>query len=182
MPWARKLSTLAGKLSVFLGRSCGVVYLTAIVLSVYEVFLRYALDAPTAWTSETIMALCATAWMLSVGAVTQQHRHITVTVMEILVGERAWRRMAKLAVLLSMLAAAGLMYACWDPMLSSLQSVQRSGSAFDPPTPTYVKTMLVAACGLYLLQLAANLVSLTDQTHDRGISDIDTPDDGRGER
>lgn len=173
----RSFAATTGKLSVFIGKSCGILYLTAIALSVYEVFLRYALDAPTAWTNETVMALCATAWMLSVGAVTQQHRHITVTVMEILVGERAWRRMAKLAVLVSMLAAGGLLFACWDPMMSALRSVQTSGSAFDPPTPTYVKTMLVVACGFYLVQLLANLLSPADHEHHHGTSDVDVADD-----
>lgn len=74
-----------GKISVFLGKACGVFYIAAIALSVYEVFMRYALDAPTSWTFETIMVLVATAWLFCVGAITQQRRHITVTTMELLV-------------------------------------------------------------------------------------------------
>ena len=166
-------SNAIGRLSVFLGKSCGVFYLAAIALSAYEVFMRYVLDAPTAWTSETIMALCATAWLLCAGAVTQQHRHITVTVMEMLVGAALWRRMAKLALLLSALAVAGLLYCAWDPMIAAINSVQRSGSAFDPPTPTYLKTMLVIAGALYLLQILANLVAPSDHSHDRGTSHAD---------
>lgn len=82
-----------GKISVFLGKVCGVFYLAAVSLSLYEVFMRYVFGAPTSWTSEMIMVLVATAWMLCVGAVTQQRRHITVTTMEILVGEKLWGRM-----------------------------------------------------------------------------------------
>jgi len=159
-----------GRLNVFIGKACGILYLTAIGLSIYEIILRYWFNAPSTWTNETIMLLCASAWMLSVGAVTQQHRHITVTAMALLVGERLWRRMAKVAVLLAMAAAGGLWYACYDPMISVLTSMQTSGSAFDPPTPTYVKTLLFVACGLYFLQLLANFIAPSDQAHDHGTS------------
>ncbi len=153
-----KIVEAVGRLSVFLGKSCGVLYLTAIGLSVYEVFQRYGLDNPTSWTNETIMALVATAWMLSIGAVTQQRRHITVTTMELLLGEKLWRRMKKVAVGLSLLAAAGLLFTSWKPMTAVLHPLRTSGSAFDPPTPTYVKTLLVFACVLYIAQLLANLI------------------------
>lgn len=151
--------TGVGKLSVFLGKACGVFYLAAIALSVFEVFMRYALDAPTSWTSETIMMMVATAWLFCVGAVTQQRRHITVTTMELLVGEAVWRRMKKLAIAISIVGVGGLIIMLWGPMLKVLQSPQTTGSAFDPPSPTYVKVAFVVAAGLYLLQLLANLLT-----------------------
>ena len=149
-------SRWAGNASVFIGRCCGVFYLAAAALSLCEVFFRYALDSPTTWAAECVMALCASAWLLSAAAVARQRRHITVTAMELMVGEKTWRRMAAAAVLLNMLAVAGLLLACWEPMLAALRTAQRSGSAFNPPTPAYFKTLIVAACALYLLQLAAN--------------------------
>lgn len=106
-----------GGISAFLGQACGMFYVTAIALSVYEVFMRYALSAPTAWTSETIMMLVATAWLLCVGAVTNERRHITVAKMELLVGATLWRRMKKLAILLSMIAVTGLIIMLWGPMV-----------------------------------------------------------------
>ena len=151
-----RFSAAAGTVSVFVGRCCGVFYLAAIALSLWEVFCRYALDAPTAWAAESVMTLCASAWLLSAAAVARQRRHIVVSAMELLVGRRAWRRLEKVALLLGMLAVAGLLVACWEPMLSSLRSAQRSGSAFNPPTPTYFKTLIVGGCALYLLQLFAN--------------------------
>ncbi len=148
-----------GRVSIFLGMACGPFYLAAIALSVYEVFMRYALGAPTSWTSETIMMLVATAWLMCVGAVTQQRRHITVTTMELLVGQKLWNRLTKVAILLSMLAVLGLLITLWDPMVKVLTTMQTTGSAFDPPSPTYIKTLFVLAAGLYFLQLLANLVT-----------------------
>ena len=138
---------MVGRLSVFLGKACGVFYIAAIGLSVFEVFMRYALGAPTVWTSETIMMLVATAWLFCVGAVTQQRRHITVTTMELLVGARLWQRMQKVAIVLSMVAVAGLIWMLWGPMVKVLQSPQTTGSAFDPPSPTAFAGELATAVG-----------------------------------
>jgi TRAP-type C4-dicarboxylate transport system permease small subunit len=147
-----------GRLSTFLGQACGVIYAAAVALSVFEVVMRYAFDMPTVWTTEIIMALCATAWMLCVGAVTQQNRHITVTVLEIVIGEKNWRRLSRLAVILSIIAVGILLIACWEPMMKSIHRIERSGSAFNPPQPTYLKTLLVFSAALYVLQLIANLI------------------------
>lgn len=151
------LADYIGRLSVFLGKACGAFYAAAIALSVYEVIMRYVFGAPTSWTSETIMVLVATAWLFCVGAVTQQRRHITVTTMELLVGEVVWGRMKKFAIIVSMIAVAGVIIMLWGPMVKVLKAPQTTGSAFDPPAPTYIKTAFVAAAILYFLQLFANL-------------------------
>lgn len=150
-----------GRLSVFLGKVCGVFYFAAIALSIFEVFMRYAFNAPTSWTSETIMVLVATAWLLCVGAVTQQRRHITVTTMELMLGEKLWNRLTKVSILISMVGVAGLTIMLWGPMVKVLEHPQTTGSAFDPPSPTYIKTMFVVAAILYFLQLLANLLTPT---------------------
>ena len=152
---------LMGRCSVFLGKACGMFYLAAIGLSVHEVVMRYVFDAPTSWTSETIMALVATAWLFSVGAVTQQRRHITVTTMELVVGPEVWRRMKRFAIILSLFGVAGLIVMLWGPMTKVLASPQSTGSAFDPYVPTYIKTAFVFAAILYFLQLLANLLTPT---------------------
>ncbi len=161
-----------GQLSVFIGKACGVFYLAAIGLSVFEVFMRYALNQPTSWTSETIMVMVATAWMMCVGAVTQQQRHITVTTMELLVGDRIWRKIKKIAIEISMAGVSGMLIMLWDPMLKVLKSPQTTGSAFDPPSPTYIKTLFVVAACLYLLQLTANLLTPTNKPQQAAGKDL----------
>ncbi|MBX2879042.1 MAG: TRAP transporter small permease [Granulosicoccus sp.] len=168
-----KFAIGVSKLSVFLGKACGVFYLAAIALSVFEVFMRYALNQPTSWTSETIMMLVATAWLLCVGAVTQQQRHITVTTMELLVGRTVWAKMKKVAIAISMCGVLGLIIMLWEPMLKVMKSPQTTGSAFDPPSPTYVKTMFVVAACLYFLQLLANLIARNSSGNQESENDAD---------
>jgi len=141
-------------------------YLAAIGLSVFEVLMRYAFDAPTSWTSETIMALVATAWLFCVGAVTQQRRHITVTTMELVVGPVIWRRLKRFAIVLALFGVAGLIVMLWGPMIKVLEVPRSTGSAFDPYVPTYIKTAFVAAAILYFLQLLANLFTPSAELKD----------------
>ncbi|WP_283638953.1 TRAP transporter small permease subunit [Marinovum algicola] len=169
----QRFVTAVGKFSVFLGKACGPFYIAAIALSVWEVFTRYALDTPTVWTTEVVMALCATAWMISAAAVTQQHRHITVTVMEIVVGHKTWMRMRRVAMAVSLLAVVGLLWANWQPFLRATAHLERSGSAFNPPLPTYLKVMIVFALITYALQILANLLDRKRQTHDHGTGHMD---------
>ena len=146
-----------GKVSVFIGKSCG--YDTNTPAG-----FEYPADPlfdPTlnAIVLEIVMALCATAWLLSVGAVTQQQRHITVTVMELMVSKRIWLIMQKIAILISMVAVCGLAWSAWEPALHNFSYLERSGSAFNPPLPSYLKVLLFATCFLYFIQLLANLLS-----------------------
>jgi hypothetical protein len=42
--------------------------------------------------------------------------------------------------------------------MRAIGGIQRTGSAFNSPEPTILKTMLVIGAALYALQLTANLV------------------------
>jgi TRAP-type C4-dicarboxylate transport system permease small subunit len=155
----QKIIQCTGKFSVFIGHACGAFYFSAIVLAVAEVVMRYIFESPTTWNLEIIMALCGSAWLLSIGAVTQQQRHITVTVLELVVKPSYWKIIQKLAIVITIVAILGLIWASWQPAMHSLQSIERSGSAFNPPLPSYLKVMLLISCFLYLLQLVSNLIS-----------------------
>ena len=145
-------------ISTFIGKSCGIFYISAISLSVYEVFTRYILNSPTVWTTEAVMALCGTAWLLSAGAVTQQNRHITVTVLELVVGERVWGILKRVAIVLSLFAIIGLLWANWEPFLRTINNIERSGSAFNPPLPTYLKVTIMITLVIYVIQLLTELL------------------------
>lgn len=146
------------RVSVFLGYACSVLYAACIVISVYEVVMRYGFGTPTAWSFELVMALCATAWILSSGYVTQQNRHIAVTMLELLVPPRVWRYFQLAGLLVSLFALSALAWAAWEPAHQSLAFLERSGSAFNPPLPAYLKVLLVFGALLYVLQLLANIV------------------------
>jgi len=144
--------------SEFLGLAAAQLYLLCALITTYEVVMRYVFHAPTQWAFEVVMVLCATAWLLSVGYVTRHRRHIGITVLYVLAPPRVRWVLDLLINLVALAAVAILMYAAWEPAMRAIGSIQRTGSAFNSPEPTILKTMLVIGAALYLLQLIANLV------------------------
>jgi TRAP-type mannitol/chloroaromatic compound transport system permease small subunit len=144
--------------SVFIGQACSVLIFACIVVSAFEVVMRYGFDRPTVWSTELAMTLCASAWVLTVGYVTQRNRHISITMLEIVVSARAWRWFRLFQMLVSAGAVLVLTLALWDPAMKVLKRTEYSGSALNSPQPTYLKLLLLAGCILYILQLLANII------------------------
>jgi TRAP-type C4-dicarboxylate transport system permease small subunit len=144
--------------SVFVGHGCSVLFFVCIAASVLEVLLRYGFDRPTIWSTEIAMTLCASAWVLSVGYVTKRSRHISITMLELLVGPRVWRFFRLLQMLIAVSAVTVLGFALWGPAARALHRTEYSGTALNSIQPTYFKVMIVLGCGLYVLQLLANIV------------------------
>jgi TRAP-type mannitol/chloroaromatic compound transport system permease small subunit len=148
------------RLSRFLGLAAAQLYLVCALITTYEVVMRYLFNAPTQWAFEVVMVLCASAWMLSVGYITANRSHIGITVLYVMAPRRVRFLLDLFANLVGIAAVGVLAYAAWEPMVRALERIERSGSAFNSPQPTVLKTMLVAGAGLYLVQLAVNLVQL----------------------
>ena len=110
------------------------------------------------------MTLCASAWVLSVSYVTERNRHISITMIEMLVSETTWRRLRLVQMLIAGGAIFILTMALWDPAIKALNRMETSGTALNSIQPTYLKVLLVVGCILYLFQLAANLVRWVQNT------------------
>lgn len=144
--------------SVFVGQACSVLFFACIAISAAEVVLRYGFNAPTLWSTELAMTLCASAWVLSVGYVTQRHRHISITMMELLVGAEVWRKFRLVQMLIATGALIVLTLALHHPAAKVMGRTEYSGTAMNSPQPTYLKVLLFVGCIFYILQLLANII------------------------
>jgi len=158
------------RFSVFIGLSCSTLLFACIAISAAEVVLRYGFDAPTLWSTELAMTLCATAWILSVGYVTERRRHISITMLELLVGERVWRIFRLMQMIVALVAVFVLTLALWHPATKALARAEHSGTAMNSIQPSFFKVMIVVGCILYLIQLSANVIRWAQNT-DGGRSD-----------
>ena len=143
--------------SRFIGHAIAPLYLICAGITVFEVVMRYAFHAPTQWAFEMVMTLCALAWVLSAGYITLYRRHIAITVITDMAGPGVRRRLAIVSTVVSLFAIYVLLESSMDPMLKAIDLVQRTGSGFNSPMPTFLKAGLVAGTLLYAAQLVANL-------------------------
>ena len=145
---------------MFTGQACSALYFFCIVLSVAEVVMRYVFDAPTDWSFETVMALCASAWLLSAGYVTQRDGHIAVSTLVTFLPVRQKKRLKVFQYIVGAISLGVLAYAAFEPAELAVMSVERTGSAFNPATPAYMKSLLVFTAGLGAVQMLINLYQL----------------------
>lgn len=69
------------RLSSACGWVAGALFACAVVVTCYEVLLRYAFNAPTIWAHETTILMCAAGYLLA-GSFTQRNRgHIAITLL-----------------------------------------------------------------------------------------------------
>ena len=103
------------------------------------------------------MVLCATAWMLSVGYITQRNRHIGITVFYLMASDRTQWRLDLFALVIGVVALFLLAGDATTRALESIDLVERAGSAFNSPEPMMLKTVMMVGAVMYLVQLLVNL-------------------------
>lgn len=152
--------TLADRFALRLGEILSWLFGIATAVTVFEVVSRYLFSAPTIWAHESTIALSALGFIFGGGYALARDDHIRITTVYLLAGPRLklvldWASIVCGLFYLSILAWAGTSVAdrAW-------QSFERSGSAWNPPTPTLLKTALVIGALLMLVQMIAKAVAL----------------------
>jgi len=151
------VSAAISRVSQFSGLAIGQLYFIAAGITLFEVMMRYGFAAPTQWSYEMVLVMCATAWMISAGYVTLKNRHIGITVFYLMGSDRTKWRLDLFAMLVGTLAIFILADDSAIRALDAIRNVERAGSAFNSPEPMMLKTALFLGAFIYLLQILVNL-------------------------
>ncbi|MCO6384715.1 TRAP transporter large permease subunit [Oceanicola sp. 502str15] len=143
--------------SHMMGIGVSTFYIVAALATLYEVFSRYLLNAPTLWAFETVMVLCASAWMLSAGYITLKRRHIAITVVHSLGSPTTRWWLDLFAMLVGVVALYMLLTDSSVRAYDSVARIEKSGSAFNSPLPMMMKGLMTIGAFMYLSQLMVNL-------------------------
>jgi TRAP-type C4-dicarboxylate transport system permease small subunit len=145
------------RLNRLLGERLCYLYLAAVAITAYEVVMRYLFNAPTTWAFELTILLCAICYLLSGGFVTVQRKHIAITALYDVLPARVRWWLDLVAMLTGILAMALLVWSAWRPAVQALRIVERTGSAWDSPSPAIIKPLIAVGAGLIVLQLLVQL-------------------------
>jgi TRAP-type mannitol/chloroaromatic compound transport system permease small subunit len=150
--------TLIDRLSLWLGRSLSWVFLVAVILTAWEVLLRYGFNSPTIWVHDLVIALSALAFIFGGAYALQRQEHIRISS----VYDRLppfWRHVCDLLNALAIIVfMAAFGWAAWHQALTAIQFGETSGRAWDVPIPMILKTALAFGATLMILQAIVNLV------------------------
>ena len=145
------------RLNRLLGERLCYLYLAATAITAYEVVLRYLFNAPTTWAFELTILLCAICYLVSGGYVTAQRKHIAITALYDLMPARVRWWLDLLAMLTGILAMSLLVWSAWRPGVLALRVMERTGSAWNSPSPAIIKPLIAIGALLIVLQLLAHL-------------------------
>ncbi|MEM7022917.1 MAG: TRAP transporter small permease [Pseudomonadota bacterium] len=127
------------------------------VITAYEVVMRYLFNAPTSWAFELTILLCAICYLLSGGFVTVQRKHIAITALYDVMPPKIRWWLDLMAMLTGILAMSLLVWAAWRPAVQAISVMERTGSAWNSPSPAIIKPMIAVGAGLIVLQLLVQL-------------------------
>ena len=163
-------------IAVRLGRALSLLFLAVVAITVFEVVSRYGFDAPTFWAHETTVALAALAFIFGGAYVMAEDGHMRITVVVDRLGPRARRWSDRLSAVVGIVYLGGLAYAMWRITDRSLfrftadgrWNPETSGSAWNPPIPSFVNLALLLGTLLFLAIMVTRLVRLARDAFGRG--------------
>jgi len=157
---------LAG-LIIALGRRAAWLFIVGAAITVYEVVMRYVLDAPTTWVHETTTTLCAIGFALGGAYVMVRDEHVRITSVLSRLPGRLRRASEILAAACGVFYLAGLAYAL---VLQAVEATWRfEGARWVPeavpgpphwPLPALTRVALAFGAALFLLAVVRHLIKL----------------------
>lgn len=146
------------------GRAVSVLFLVAVVISFYEIVMRYGFNAPTIWVHETVIGLVAVCYAFGGAFALARDSHIRISLVTAISGPRTRLFLHIVNSVFSLIFAVALGWAAWLMTEKAWfsptgdLSLDRSGSAWNPPLPAIVKGALLLCLALMAVQALLQLI------------------------
>lgn len=157
-----------------LGKYIAFLYFFAVIITVFEVFMRYVFGSPTVWVYETSVLFVGVAMLYGGTYCMADDGHIKVTFIRDAM-PIAWQKINDFIVnLLTFLFTISLIYAGWIMVKKALWTpsgvfrLERSGSAWNSPMPAIIKIVLLIVVVLMAIQAFMQLIDAIKRLLNKG--------------
>ncbi|MEM1160781.1 MAG: TRAP transporter small permease [Pseudomonadota bacterium] len=148
------------RVALFIGRATMILILMMTCVMLYEVFLRYALEAPTLWANELTLWLGGFVFLCSGLYAMQQRSHIRIFLLYDVMPRWMQRACDIFSALLLVLFAFFMVYGSYKQVfVNKFYKWEMFGTAFDPPIPATVQPAILIVITLVALQAVVNVIS-----------------------
>lgn len=148
------------RVAIFIGRVAMIMIISMTSIMLYEVFLRYVVEAPTLWANELTLWIAGFVFLLSGFYAMQQRCHIRIFILYEIVPRWLQKTFDVISVALLILFACGLVYGSYKQVfIVKFYKWEMFGTAFDPPIPATIQPMILIIVPLITLQAILNLIS-----------------------
>ncbi len=159
-----KCETTLDRWIVKLGDVVTWLYVLAVLISFYEVIMRYFFNSPTVWVHETTTAIVGMAMAFGGIYCFSNDSHISVQIVRDLFPKRVQKVIAIFVDVLILIFAVGGTYAMWYMTSRAILTpagdfyMQRSGSAMNSVWPTVTKIFILIVFCILVLQALLHLI------------------------
>jgi TRAP-type mannitol/chloroaromatic compound transport system permease small subunit len=154
------------RISLGLGKALSLLFLVAVALTVYEVAMRYAFNAPTIWVHDMVIVLSAVCFVFGGALASQQRIHIQMASVFDKASPKVRRILDQLCHLISAIFLAMFLFGALRVAIPSLELMETSGRAWDVPIPAFLKTVLAVGAALMLVQTLSHFLHRRPQRRD----------------
>ena len=147
------------RVSVFFGRVTMMLIVVLVCVMLYEVFVRYVIEAPTLWANELSLWLAGYVFICSGLYAMQQRSHIRIFLLYDICPRWLQRTFDIISTALIVLFAFFLVYGGYGEALDKMWRWETFGTAFDPPIPATIKPTVLVIVSLVAVQAVINLIS-----------------------
>ncbi|MAM00593.1 MAG: ABC transporter substrate-binding protein [Alteromonadaceae bacterium] len=145
------------RLNDFIGRWVAILVFAMFVLLLLEVFMRYVMASPTAWTNELTQLLFGVYAVMAGGYVMVHRGHVNVDLLYSHLSRRAQAGVDIFTSIIFFIFMGAVLYFGTDMALESIRGLETSYSAWNPPIWP-AKTAIPVAALLLLLQGVVKLL------------------------
>ena len=145
-------------------------FVLTVLISFYEVLMRYLFNSPTMWVHETASFLGGILFVLGGSYALATNRHVRVVLLYDSVSEKTRKILNVFHHIMGMVFAALMIYASYHMVQASWFSplggirLETSGSAWDPAFPAYTKLFIliifIVMFAQFLLHLIQEVIEL----------------------
>ncbi|MFK8082260.1 MAG: TRAP transporter small permease subunit [Granulosicoccus sp.] len=164
------------RFALFIGRITMILIISMTIIMLYEVFLRYALEAPTLWANELTLWIAGFVFLLSGMYAMQQRCHIRIFLLYDVVPRWMQHFFDILSVAFIWVFTVLLVFGSYKQVfVKKFYHWEMFGTAFDPPIPATLQPMILIMVTMIAIQATINLVSDWNKipSSTQSLTDID---------
>ena len=148
------------RIAMFIGRITMILIISMTLVMLYEVFLRYAIEAPTLWANELTLWIGGFVFLLSGVYAMQQRSHIRIFILYDVLPRWLQHVCDTIWVALLWFFMACLVFGSYKQVfINKFYKWQTFGTAFDPPIPATIQPMILIVIILISIQALLNLIA-----------------------
>ncbi|MFY0618982.1 MAG: TRAP transporter small permease [Shimia sp.] len=148
------------RIALFVGRITMMLIISMTLVMLYEVFLRYAIEAPTLWANELTLWFAGYVFLFSGFYGMQQRGHIRIFLLYDAVPRWLQRTFDVISASLIVVFAFFLIFGSYKQVfVVKFYKWEMFGTAFDPPIPATVQPMILIIVALIAAQSVINVIS-----------------------